>query len=132
MVFAKRVFTWAAIFGFVMVGPLFLAEGLVARIQGHAVADPHWYYGFAAVALAFQVVYLMIGRDPARYRPLMPVCGLAKFGFGIVVWTLVGLGRTEPMFGLIATPDMLWAAAFLMAYRMTATTARPLEDKDPS
>lgn len=119
MVFAKRVFTWAAIFGFAMVAPLFAAEALVARIQHHPVADPHWYYGFAGVALGFQVIYLMIGRDPVRYRSLMPVCGLTKFGFGVIVWTLVGLGRTEPLFGVIATPDMLWAAAFLMAYRAT-------------
>jgi hypothetical protein len=123
MVFARRVFTWAAVFGFVMVAPLLVAEGLVARLLHHALNQPQWYYGFAEVALGFQVVYLIIGRDPVRYRPLMPVCGVAKLGFGVTMWTLVGLGRTDPLLGLAATPDLLWAAAFLLAYRLTPRSA---------
>ncbi|MBW8814725.1 MAG: hypothetical protein JF588_14990 [Caulobacterales bacterium] len=119
MVFAKRVFTWAAIFGFVMVAPLLVAESLVARLLHHTLTQPQWYYAFAEVALGFQVLYLMIGRDPVRYRPLMPVCAVCKFAFGATMWTLVGLGRTQPLLGLAATPDMLWAGAFLVAYRLT-------------
>jgi hypothetical protein len=123
MVFAKRVFTWAAVFGFVMVAPLLVSEGLVARVLHHALTQPQWYYGFAEVALGFQVVYLIIGRDPVRYRPLMPVCALAKFAFGATMWILVSLGRTDPLLGVAATPDLVWAAAFLLAYRLTPRAA---------
>jgi hypothetical protein len=120
MMFARRVFTWAAVFGFVMIAPLFVAEGLLARVLHRTLTQPQWYYGFAEVALAFQALYLIIGRDPVRYRPLMPLCGLAKLGFGVVMWTLVGLGRSDPLLGIAAIPDMFWAAAFLLAYRLTA------------
>ncbi|HET6970000.1 MAG TPA: hypothetical protein VFH92_02645 [Phenylobacterium sp.] len=119
MTFARRVFTWAAIFGFVMIAPLFVAEGLVERLLRHALTQPQWYYAFAEVALGFQVVYLLIGRDPVRYRPLMPVCAITKFGFGVTIWTLAGLGRTDPFLGIAATPDLFWAGAFLLAYRAT-------------
>lgn len=123
MTFAKRVFTWATAFGLLMILPLFLAPGLFVRLTGQPIHDAAWFYGFAEVALGFQAIYLLIGRDPVRYRPLMPVCALAKFGFGVTVWSLVALGRTSATLGLAATPDMIWAGLFLAAYRLTPDAA---------
>src|SRR5262245_9644159 len=69
--FAKIVFTGAGVWGIVVLTPLVFAFGLVGRTYPPAITHPDFYYGFIAIALAWQAAFLVIGRDPVRYRPLM-------------------------------------------------------------
>lgn len=92
-----------------------------------------FYYGFYGAALAWQIVYFMISRDPARYRPLMLVGVLAKLSFFGTCVTLFLIGRLEPggvLYGSLL--DAVFMVLFLIAYsRMprqsvfTAVTAAP-------
>ena len=107
---AGRLFRLAAVYGVVVLVPLFLTR---------PPAHPEWLYGFAGTALAFQLAYRTIGGDPVRYRPLMPVAVLAKLGFGVPCAVLFAAGRIGAGtfgFGLV---DLALAAGFLWAWRST-------------
>ena len=118
MRFAKWTFTLAAIWGFLTVPPLYLAENALEARYG-PLTYPEWYYGMIAVILVCQLLYLLIGRDPVRLRPVMPVAILAKLGFASTLWTLWGLGRVPMQVVLSATPDMAWVVVFVVAYLKT-------------
>lgn len=118
MTFAKWVFRIAAIFGLLAVPPLFFMEqsNLGSEVSGQARG---FYYGFASVTLAWQVVYLLISLDPVRYRPLMPVGAAGKIGFGVAVcwlWLAGTLGAASLAPALI---DLVLAALFVAAFFVT-------------
>ena len=75
--------------------------------------------------LAWQFVYLLISRDPARYRPMMPLAILAKASFGIAVFVLLALGRVPALPALGVTIDLIFAALFAYAYVATGSTGDP-------
>jgi hypothetical protein len=66
-----------------------------------------------------QLVYLAIGRDPVRLRPLMPLCTLAKLAFFVPVLILWLQGRVVAQVLEFASVDALLAFAFLHAWRIT-------------
>src|SRR5206468_3338498 len=68
-VFAKRVFTIAGIYGLIVLLPLYFLERRLGEIQPPAITHPDFYYGFIGAAVAWQIVFLIIGRDPERHRP---------------------------------------------------------------
>lgn len=120
MAFAKRVFFWAGIYGLVVMPPLYLVE----LVPGQPLLEhPESHYGFVGVTLVFQLVFLLISRDPTRYRPLMPVCIAEKLVFGPVVWLLFLLGRVPAFLTIFATIDIVLAALFFAAWRRTAKLA---------
>jgi hypothetical protein len=118
LLFAKRVFTWAGIYGVAIVTPLYFAEWLLVRLYG-PMTFPVAYYGFIGVVLTFQLAYLLIGRDPVRFRPVMPLAILGKTSFGVTALVLYALGRLPLPLLLICMPDLIWAAVFVWAYART-------------
>lgn len=121
MTFAKRVFTLAGIYGLaVMIPMLFLEPAMIAA--GKPLSHPESYYGFVGVTLVFQLIFLMIGRDPSRYRPLMPICVLEKLSFGVAVWPLYLMGRTPGVVTIFATIDLALGALFLLTWQRTRST----------
>ena len=80
----------------------------------------HRDIGFICIAIAFQVVFLLIGSNPVRYRPLMLVAALLeKFPFAVVV-LLLYLFRSVPL-PIIggAAMDTILGILFLIAYFKT-------------
>lgn len=118
MKFAKIVFLVAGIYGLVVVTPLFLTEGVINATQPPAITHPEYYYGFACVALVWQLLFLVIARDPARYRPIMLLAVLEKTS-GIAFLLLVFLHRSPPSM-LIGGADVLLGVLFLVTYTRTA------------
>jgi hypothetical protein len=118
MKFAKRVFLIAGIYGILVVAPLFLAETMLDATQPPAITHPEYYYGFAWVTLAWQVLFLVLSRDPLRYRPMMLVAVLEKAS-GIVFILLVVLHRS-PFSMLIGIVDVVLGILFLIAHAKTA------------
>jgi len=119
MTFAKWVFTIGGLFGLIMIAPLFFLEDQMAQMGGGPITHPENYYGFVGVTFAWQLVYLVIGRNPAPYRPIMLLGALGKVIFAVSVWTLALQGRTPVLTAVIATPDLLLAALFVMAWVKT-------------
>ena len=118
MKFATIVFLVAGIYGIVVVAPLFLLEGVLDATQPPAITHPEYYYGFACVTLVWQVLFLVLSRDPLRYRPIMLMAVLEKTS-GIAFILLVLLHRA-PLSALIGVVDVLLGILFLVAYARTA------------
>jgi hypothetical protein len=118
MKFAKIVFLVAGIYGIIVVAPLFVLEGVVDATTPPAITHPEYYYGFAGVALVWQFFFLMVSRDPLRYRPMMLMAVLEKAS-GIAFILLVLLHRSPPSM-LIGIVDICLGILFLIAYVRTA------------
>lgn len=119
MTFAKWTFTLGGIWGLLIVGPMLFLEGWIAANDRGPTPYPETYYGFVGAVLAWQLVYLTIGRDPQRFRPLMPLAVLAKLAFGVAVWALYAAGRTPLSVAAVATPDLILAVLFSIAWLKT-------------
>ena len=122
MTFARRLFFIAAIYGIVGLVPQYFLEDKVGRDNPPAVTHPEFFYGFIGVALAFQFLFLIIARDPPRYRLAMLPGALEKIGFGgaaIVLYLKGRLGMPMIAFGCV---DIVFAVLFLAAFRATPKT----------
>jgi hypothetical protein len=71
MRFAKIVFKVAGIWGFLVLTPLYFLFDAIGRNVPPPITHPGFFYGFVGVALAWQVAFIVIATDPARFRPLM-------------------------------------------------------------
>ena len=114
----KRIYTIAGIYGLVVLLPLYFGEHAMAAM-GQLLTKPEYYYGFIGAAASFQLVYLMIGRDPVRFRPLMPLTLIAKLSFTIPVAILFLAGRVDTITMILASVDAMIGLAFLRAWRIT-------------
>jgi hypothetical protein len=83
------------------------------------VAYPHFFYGFIGVALAWQIVFLVIGANPTRFRALMIPAMLEKFGYVATLAVLYGQGRIAPVDAQAAVPDGLLGLLFILAFLKT-------------
>jgi len=119
MTFARRVFTVAWIYGFVALLPMYFMEDWYMERMPPALTHPEFYYGFIGVALAWQVLFVLIAREPERLRPAMLAAVLDKLGWGIAVPTLVLQGRAPSFFIPAAVIDLILAVLFVMAWRKT-------------
>lgn len=119
MKFARRVFLIAAIYGVIVLAPQYFLEAKNGRDFPPAITHPEYYYGFIGVALVFQLIFLIIARDPVRYRAMMLPSILEKASFGIAAIALYLMGRIPAFtlsFGLV---DLLLGALFVVAYART-------------
>ena len=124
MNFAKWVFRIAGTIGLLQVVPLYFYEAQLAVDMPPAIAHPEYYYGFAGVTLAWQVAFLLIGSDPMRYRPLMPVAMLEKASFVIAAFWLLAQGRLPTMIFAAALLDLTYGLFFVAAYLVTGRQQR--------
>ncbi|HWP65876.1 MAG TPA: hypothetical protein VNO26_08200 [Candidatus Limnocylindria bacterium] len=121
--FARRVFIGAGIYGLVGLLPLFFMERRFVELFPPALSHPEFFYGFAGVALAWQVAFLVIGSDPVRFRPLMLPAVLEKVTYGGAVVALAIQGRTAlPLVGT-AVIDLVLALLFAAAFLRTRASS---------
>lgn len=117
--FARRVYMVAGIYGIIVVLPGFFSEARYSEMFPPAVTHPELYYGFYAVTLAWQFAFLVIARDPERYRPLMWVTVVEKAGFVLATLWLVGSGRSPRITLAPAAGDFVLGILFVWAYVRT-------------
>jgi hypothetical protein len=97
-------------------------EGRVGRDYPPAITHPEYFYGFVGIAIVWQIAFLVISRDPVRFRPLMPVAVLEKASFFIATVTLYALGRLNLEMLGAGVLDMMVGVLFLVAYLRTPRT----------
>lgn len=120
MTFARRVFLAAAVYGFIVLLPQYFLEGKTGRDFPPAITHPEYYYGFVGVALAWQMVFVVISRDPARYRPIMIPAIVEKASFGFAAVALFLSGRLSAQMLGAGVLDLALGTLFVMAYVRTA------------
>jgi hypothetical protein len=116
MRFAKVAFWVAGIWGILIITPLYFIFELIGKKDPPAITHPGFYYGFVGVALAWQIAFLVIARDPVRLRPMMIPSMLEKFSYGITVLTLVMQGRMHASDLVFAATDLSLGVLFVIAY----------------
>jgi hypothetical protein len=123
MIFAKRVFFIAAVYGLIVLLPQYFLEAKTGRDFPPAITHPEYYYGFIGIAVAWQIVFLIVSRDPLRYRPLMPVGVVEKVVFGVPAIALYVTGRLSEQMLAAGILDLILGVLFVMAYRRTAAAS---------
>ncbi len=119
MKFAKIVFRVAGIWGLWVLTPLYFMFDLIGRNDPPPITHPGFFYGFVGVALAWQIVFIFIATDPARYRPLMIPSVLEKVSFAAAVIILVLQGRMHKSDLVFVCTDLLLGLLFVIAYFKT-------------
>ena len=120
MKFAKVVFWIAGIWGVLVLAPLYFMFDVIGRQDPPAITHPGFYYGFVSVGLAFQVVFIMIARDPVRLRPMMIPAVLEKFGYGATLLVLYSQQRLHASDLMLGGVDFLFGMLFLLAFFRTS------------
>lgn len=119
MKFAQRVFLIAGIYGILVTVPLFFMEERLGRDFPPAITHPELFYGFACVTLAWQFAFLVISRDPVRYRLMMLPAIFEKWSYAVAAVWLFVVGRIPAItlgFGLI---DFCLGVLFLLSFTKT-------------
>lgn len=119
MRFAKIVFLVAGVYGLLVLVPQFFLEAKAGRDFPPPVNHPEFYYGFLGVATAWQVLFLILSRDPARYRPMMIPSIIEKASFAAAAGALYVQGRVAPALLPFAAIDLILGALFVAAYVKT-------------
>jgi hypothetical protein len=119
MKLARWVFGIAAIYGILVIGPLYFMEARIGHDDPPAITHPEYFYGFVGITLAWQLVFLMIAREPVRYRPLMLASVLEKLAWGVAAIVLFQQQRVSSATLGFGGIDLLLGALFVVAFFLT-------------
>jgi len=119
MTFAKYTFIGAGIWGLAVLLPFYALIDITGRHYAPPADYPQFFWGFVAVAITWQLGFVMIGSDPARFRPLMILAILEKLGFVVTLVVLFAAGRLSFLDFQPALPDGILGALFVAAFAAT-------------
>jgi hypothetical protein len=122
--FARWVYTGAGMYGLLALLPMYFTSDRTSRDYPPAITHLEYYYGFVGVAIAWQLAFLVIGRDPIRFRPIMPATFVEKLIFAVPATAMFVRGALPPPIMAGAAIDMLLCALFVAAYVRTAGAGR--------
>ena len=119
MKFARIVFVVAGIYGVIVLLPMYFLEERVGHDYPPPITHPEYYYGFIGLAVAWQFVFLILSRDPLRYRPMMIPSILEKAVFFIPAVVLFFQQRLPTTTLGLAIIDATLGVLFFIAYLKT-------------
>lgn len=114
--FARIVFLFAGMWGILVTLPLYFLYDFIGRQSPPAINHPEFYYGFAGVTLTWQVVFLLIARDPARYRVLIIPSILEKSSYVLANLVLFANQKMSASQALPSTTDLMLGLLFIIAF----------------
>ena len=123
MKFARITFIAAGTIGILVLIPLYFQLEKIGADNPPAITHPEFYFGFVGVALAFQIVFIIISTDPWKYRPLMLAAIFEKLAFVIPTFYLYSQGSPLGTILIGALLDLLWAILFIASYFKVQPTA---------
>jgi hypothetical protein len=121
MRFAKIVFWIASIWGILVITPLYFLFDTIGRKDPPPITHPGFFYGFAGCALAWQFAFIVIARDPVRFRMMVIPAVFEKFSFAasqVVLFSQHRLHASDLFLGCI---DGLFGVLFLVAFFRIST-----------
>jgi hypothetical protein len=121
MRFARFVFIGAGVWGITVLTPLFWLVDITGRRYPPPADYPQFFYGFLAVAMAWQIAFLVIGSNPARFRPFMIPAVIEKLGYVSMLIVFYAQGRIPAVDAQPAWPDLILGLLFVMAFVKTAS-----------
>lgn len=130
MRFAKRIFFWSGVYGIIVLLPMYFLEEKLGRDFPPPTNHPEQYYAFIGVALAWQLAFLLISRDPIRFRPMMIPAIAEKF---LTVVAVIWLFTVDRISGATMAPFMvdlvlgsLFVASYLKTPKQWSATSEPI------
>jgi hypothetical protein len=123
--FARWVFLAAGIYGLIVMLPNYFLEERMGQDYPPAITHPEYFYGFVGIGVAWQVAFLIIATDPARYRPLLLPILLEKGSFGIAAIVLYLQGRVAAAIFVFGIIDLLLGGLFLAALGRISSPSPP-------
>jgi heme A synthase len=119
MKFAKWLFFIAGIYGLLIITPLYWRETQIAQDYPPAITHPEYFYGFIGVTIAWQLLFILLSRDPIRYRVMMLAAVVEKAAYGIAVVALFFKHRVPTLLLGFSIVDLALAALFAVAFWVT-------------
>ena len=119
MKFAKYIFYIAGIYGLIALVPQYFLEEKNSLDYPPAITHAEYYYGFIGVALAFQIAFLIIARNPSKYKAMMIPSIIEKFSFAFAVIVLYLHNRVAPMMLGASLIDLILGILFVLAFVKT-------------
>ncbi len=108
MKFAKVVFFIAGIYGLLILTPIYFMEGKIGRDTPPVITHAEYFYGFLGAGLAWQVLFLVLSRDPVRYRAMILPSVLEKISYGIALIVLFSQHRLPVSVLAIGSVDWIF------------------------
>ena len=115
MKLARIIFGVAAAYGLLVLLPGLFTEAQFSQMNPPAINHPEFYYGFYGVALVWQFVFILIARDPLRYRSLMLLGVTEKAAFfvpSLLLWQSGRLAVGGPFYGAMIDGVLMLLFAF--------------------
>lgn len=109
----------AGISGLLLIVPQLFLEERIGKDLPPAVTHPEYFYGFIGLVIVFQVLFLIIARNPVRYREIQIAAILEKASFLTALAGLAAVGRAPLPVLAASVYDLFWFVAFLVAWRST-------------
>jgi len=119
MKFARIVFLVAGIYGVLILPPIYFMEGKIGRDTPPAITHPEYFYGFLGAGLSWQIQFLLLSRDPLRYRAMILPSVLEKVSYGAALVFLFTQHRLSLSVLTIGSMDWIFAALFIAAHVAT-------------
>jgi hypothetical protein len=117
--FAKFVFVGAGVWGIAVLTPFYWLVDVTGRRYAPPTEYPHFFYGFFAITMAWQLAFLVIGSNPIRFRPLMVPSMFEKFSYVVTLVVLYNQARISGADFQAAIPDVLLGILFVGAFVKT-------------
>lgn len=110
------MFWIAGAWGLIVLSPLYFLYDSVGRSAPPPVTHPEFFYGFAGLAMVWQIAFLVIGSAPVRFRPMMIPAMLEKFGWVVTLVVLYLQNRLSAAQAVVAVPDGVLGILFMIAF----------------
>src|ERR1700687_5941125 len=121
MKFAKIFFGIAFTWGILVLTPLYFMFNMIGRQDPPPITHPAFYYGFVGTALAWQIAFLIIATDPARFRPIIVAAIVEKFSYSCALTALYLQSRLHASDLTFAGADLLFGVLFVVAFLKAQT-----------
>ena len=123
---ARIVFIGAGIWGLAVLLPFYWLVDITGRHYPAPTEYVQFFWGFFAVAIAWQIAFLVIGSDPVRFRTFMIPAMIEKFGYVAMLTGMYLTSRISELDFQPAIPDGLIGILFVVAFVRTPakSTAR--------
>jgi len=116
MKFAKYVFWSAAIYGFLVILPLFFNEQKMGIDYPPPINHAEYYYSFAGVTLVWQILFIFVATSPIKFRAMMIPCVLEKLSLVPAFCILFPQGRFPTLWLPLIVIDLAFALLFTIAF----------------
>jgi hypothetical protein len=123
MKFAKITFWIAAVWGILILTPLYFIFDMIGRNDPPTITHPAFYYGFVGAGLAWQFAFIAIARDPVRLRLMMLPSIFEKFSYFVALTALYLQHRMHASDFVFACVDLAFGILFIVAFMKTKVSA---------